>query len=81
LTTITLTPSNASGLAWAAELTGLSLTEIVNLLLEDLVDQFDPESSDEFMENKTHWFDFLGAAILFQSASARSCCHMGWHRG
>ena len=49
--TITLTSDDDAGFAWAVQLTGLSLEEIVNLLLEDLVDQFDPDSRDEFMEN------------------------------
>jgi hypothetical protein len=32
-TTVTLTDENVAGLVWAVKLTGLSLQEIVNLLL------------------------------------------------
>jgi hypothetical protein len=41
-TTVTLTDENAAGLAWAVELTGLSLEEIVNLLLADELTCFRP---------------------------------------
>jgi hypothetical protein len=51
MTTIALSEPNAAGLAWAVELSGLSLTEIVNLLLAGEVEQFQPTSRDEYMEN------------------------------
>jgi hypothetical protein len=50
-TTVTLTDENAAGLAWAVELTGLSLEEIVNLLLADELTCFRPDDDDEYVEN------------------------------
>jgi len=49
-TTVTLTPENAEGLAWAVELTGLSIDEIVNLLLKDDVSNFQPDYDDSYPE-------------------------------
>src|SRR5215469_16196372 len=42
-TTVTLTDENAAGLAWAVNLTGLSLEEIVNLLLASELTCFRPD--------------------------------------
>src|SRR6476620_5114775 len=49
-TTVTLTPENAEGLAWAVELTGLSIDEVVNLLLKDDVSNFRPDNHDSYPE-------------------------------
>ena len=49
--TITLTSQNAAGLAWVVKLTGFSLEEIVNILLSDLVKEFQPGNPDELCEN------------------------------
>ena len=50
-TTVTLTEENAAGLAWAVKLTGLSLEEIVNLLLADERTCFRPDYEDDYVEN------------------------------
>jgi len=51
-TTVALTDENATGLAWAVELTGLSLEEIVNLLLADELTCFRPDDDwNEYVEN------------------------------
>jgi len=50
-TTVTLTDENAAGLAGAVKLTGLSLEEIVNLLLADELPCFRPDDEDEYVEN------------------------------
>ena len=50
-TTVTLTDENAAGLAWAVKLTGLSLEEIVDLLLADELTCFRPDYEDEYVEN------------------------------
>jgi hypothetical protein len=42
-TTVTLTDENAAGLAWAVDLTGLSLEEIINNLLADELTCFRPD--------------------------------------
>ena len=41
--TVTLSDENATGLAWAVELTGFSLEEVVNLLLTDVLKEFQPD--------------------------------------
>ena len=63
-TTVTLTNENAAGLAWAVKLTGLSLEEIVNLLLTDELTCFRPDYEDEYVENT------LGCWELKDRASA-----------
>src|SRR5215510_714312 len=63
-TTVTLTDENAAGLAWAVKLTGLSLEEIVNLLLADKLTCFRPDYEDEYVENT------LGCWELKSRASA-----------
>src|SRR5215468_7708179 len=63
-TTVTLTEENAAGLAWAVKLTGLSLEEIVNLLLTDELTCFQPDYEDEYVENT------LGCWELKSRASA-----------
>jgi hypothetical protein len=40
-----------AGLAWAVKLTGLSLEEIVNLLLADKLRSLRPDCEDEYVEN------------------------------
>ena len=63
-TTVTLTNENVGGLAWAVKLTGLSLEEIVNLLLQDELTCFQPDYEDEYVENT------LGCWELKDRASA-----------
>src|SRR5215831_17671974 len=63
-TTVTLTDENAAGLTWAVKLTGLSLEEIVNLLLADELTCFRPDYEDEYVENT------LGCWELKDRASA-----------
>jgi hypothetical protein len=63
-TTVTLTDENVAGLAWAVKLTGLSLEEIVNLLLADELTCFRPDYEDEYVENT------LGCWELKDRASA-----------
>jgi len=63
-TTVTLTDENVAGLAWAVKLTGLSLEEIVNLLLTDELTCFRPDYEDEYVENT------LGCWELKDRASA-----------
>ena len=63
-TTVTLTDENGAGLAWAVNLTGLSLEEIVNLLLADELTCFRPDYEDEYVENT------LGCWKLKDRASA-----------
>jgi hypothetical protein len=55
-TTVTLTDENVAGLAWAEELTGLSLEEIVNLLLADELTCFQPDYDDVYLENTLERF-------------------------
>ena len=50
-TTVTLTDENVAGLAWAVKLTGLSLEEIVNLLLADELTCFRPDDEDDYVLN------------------------------
>jgi hypothetical protein len=50
-TTVTLTDENTARLAWVVKLTGLSLEEIVNLLLADELTCFRPDYDDEYVEN------------------------------
>ena len=57
-TTVTLTAENVAGLAWAVELTGLSLEEIVNLLLADELTCFQPDYDDVYVENTLGWWKF-----------------------
>jgi len=45
---IELTHENATGLAWAVELTGLSTNEIVNLLLTDELSNFRSDNDDSY---------------------------------
>ena len=47
-TTVTLTQENAAALAWAVQLTGLSIDEIVNLLLQDTLENFQPDYWDSY---------------------------------
>jgi len=47
-TTITLTPENVAGLAWAVELTGLPIDEIVNMMVKDEIENFNPDSVDSY---------------------------------
>jgi hypothetical protein len=49
--TIILTPKNAAGLAWVVKLTGLSMEEVANRLLSDLVEEFQPSNRSELMAN------------------------------
>jgi len=63
-TTVTLTEEDAAELAWAVKLTGLSLEEIVNLLLADELTCFRPDYEDEYVENT------LGCWELKDRASA-----------
>src|SRR5215469_2377752 len=64
-TTVTLTDENAAGLAWAVNLTGLSLEEIVNLLLASELTCFRPDDElNECVENT------LGCWKLKSRASA-----------
>ena len=69
-TTVTLTPENAEGLAWAVELTGLSIDEIVNLLLKDDVSNFQPDYDDSYPE------ELIGNWKLKDRASAE--CTLKW---
>jgi hypothetical protein len=63
-TTVTLIDENAAGLAWAVKLSGLSLEEVVNLLLADELTCFRPDYEDEYVENT------LGCRELKDRASA-----------
>jgi hypothetical protein len=63
-TTVTLTDENVAGLAWAVKLTGLSLEEIVNLLVADELTCFRPDDEGEYVENT------LGCWKLKDRASA-----------
>jgi|SRR6516165_6793461 len=64
-TTVTLTDENVAGLAWAVKLTGLSLEEIVNLLLPDELTCFRPDEDwNVYVENT------LGCWKLNDRASA-----------
>ena len=69
-TTVTLTDENATGLAWAVEMTGLSLEEIVNLLLADELTCFRPDDDDVYVENTLGCWKFKDRA----SAERR----LGW---
>ena len=46
--TVTLSPENTTALAWAVELTGLPIDEIVNLLLTDELSNFQPDNDDSY---------------------------------
>ena len=59
-----LTDENAARLAWAVKLTGLSLEEIVNLLLADELTYFRPGDEDD------HVLNTLGCWRLKDRASA-----------
>jgi hypothetical protein len=61
-TIVTLTPDNAAGLAWAVELTGLSLEEIVNNLVADELTCFRPDHYDVYVENTLGCWKFKDRA-------------------
>ena len=69
-TTVTLTDENAAGLAWGVKLTGLSLEEIVNLLLADELMCFRPGYENEYVGTT------LGCWKLKDRASAERT--LGW---
>ena len=61
-TTVTLTDENAAGLAWAVDLTGLSLEEIINNLLADELTCFRPDYDDVYVENTLGCWKFKDRA-------------------
>jgi hypothetical protein len=61
-TTVTLTVENAAGLAWAVDLTGLSLEEIINNLLADELTCFRPDYDDVYVENTLGCWKFKDRA-------------------
>ena len=61
--TVTLSSENARSLAWVVKLTGLSLEEIVNNLLADVVKEFRPNDAySEVVENTLGCWQFATRA-------------------
>ena len=74
--TVTLTPENSAALAWAVELTGLSIDEVVNILLAGLLENFQPDNDDSYPHEEIGCWKFKdrkSAERTLEWVEARAC--------
>ena len=74
--TVTLSPENTTALAWAVELTGLPIDEVVNILLAGLLEEFQPDNDDGYPHEEIGCWKFRdrrSAERTLKWVEARAC--------